>query len=218
MLGDGFGFGFTPDGKMVVAMRISDPGKLFLYPIGPGDQRTIDLGNLNSAASGNHYAVTFSSDGRFVLASAIDSQREIRDYLIDLRAGSLKPVTPAGSKDGKLSPDGTRVVTLNLAAQKPILVDVASGKISDIPGIDGRDEVIGWSSNSRSVLVWNQELPAQLFALDVATGRRDLLQLVEPTSIVGSMYAHLVASSDGKTVAYRLRRGLYAIYLADGLH
>ena len=218
MLGDGFGFGFTPDGKMVVAMRISDPSKLFLYPIGPGDQRTIDLGDLNSAASGNHYAVTFSSDGRFVLASAIDSQREIRDYLIDLRAGNLKAITPAGSKDGKLSPDGTKVVTRNLAAQKPILVDVASGKTSDIPGIDSRDEVIGWSSNSRSVFVWDQELPARLFALDVTTGRRDLVQLVEPTSIVGSMYAHLVASGDGKTVAYRLRRGLYVIYLSDGLH
>jgi hypothetical protein len=50
------------------------------------------------------------------------------------------------------------------------------------------------------------------------TGRRQLVQSVEPTSTVGSMYARLSASSDGKTVAYRLRRGLYAIYLADGLH
>lgn len=189
-------------------MRSSEPNKLVLYPVGAGDQRTIDLGDLNAAVSGIENGVTFSNDGRFALLSAIDPKGDLRDYLIDLRS----------SKSGKLSPDGLRVVTLNLAGQKPVLVDIASGKTSDIPGIDGRDGVIGWSSNSRSVLVWDQELPARLFALDVATGRRDLVQLVEPTSIVGSMYAHLVASSDGKTVAYRLRRGLYAIYLADGLH
>jgi hypothetical protein len=58
----------------------------------------------------------------------------------------------------------------------------------------------------------------QGIAIDVTTGRRQLVQSVEPTSTVGSMYAHVVASSDGRTVAYRLRRGLYAIYLADGLH
>ncbi len=34
---------------------------------------------------------------------------------------------------------------------------------------------------------------------------------------MGSMYARLVASGDGKIAAYRMRRGLYAIYIADGL-
>lgn len=216
-LGEGFGSGMTPDGKMVAAIRSSERNKLIFYPVGPGDQRTIELGELNAAVSGTENGVTFSSDGRFALLSAIDSKRDLRDYLIDLRTGSVKPVTPAGSKHGKLSPDGTRVVTLDLAAQKQVLVDVATGKSSDIPGIDGRDEVIGWSSGGRSVFVWDQDLPARLFAVDVDTGRRELVQAVEPTSTVGSMYARLVASSDGKTVAYRLRRGLYAIYLADGL-
>jgi len=31
------------------------------------------------------------------------------------------------------------------------------------------------------------------------------------------MYARMVTSADARTVAYRLRRGLYAIYIADGL-
>ena len=41
----------------------------------------------------------------------------------------------------------------------------------------------------------------QGIAIDVTTGRRQLVQSVEPTSTVGSMYAHVVASSDGRTVA-----------------
>lgn len=217
MLGEGFGSGITPDGKMVAATRSADPHKLVLYPTGAGDQRTIDLGNLNAGVSGIENGFTFSDDGRYALLSAYNPEKEIRDYLVDLRTQRVRPVSPSGSKNGKLSPDGTRVVTLNLATQKPILVDVASGKTSDVPGLDDDDAVIGWSSDSRSLFVWDQELPARLFAVDLANGRRQLVQSVEPTSTVGSMYARLVASSDGKTVAYRLRRGLYAIYLADGL-
>jgi hypothetical protein len=37
-------------------------------------------------------------------------------------------------------------------------------------------------------------------------------------AMLGSMYARMVTSADGKTAAYRHRRGLYAIYIADGLH
>jgi hypothetical protein len=218
MLGEGFGSGMTPDGRLVAATRASELHKLILYPVGPGEQRTIDLGNLDSTANAIENGVTFSADGRFALLSAYSPEKEIRDYLVDLHTGSTKPVTPAGSRAGKLSPDGTKVVTLNLATQKAILVDLASGKIGDIAGLDSQDAVVGWNSDSRSLFVWDQQLPARLFAIDVVTGRRQLVQSVEPTSTVGSMYAHLVASSDGKTVAYRLRRGLYAVYLADGLH
>ena len=107
---------------------------------------------------------------------------------------------------------------MNLATRKPVLVDVPTGMTINIPGLDDHDAVIGWSSDNQSLFVWDREVPARLFAMDLATGRRQLVQSVEPTSTVGSMYARLVASSDGKTVAYRLRRGLYAIYLADGLH
>ena len=112
------------------------------------------------------------------------------------------PATAAGSTDGKLSPDGTRIVTSNLAPRNPFLVDVASGKTSDIPGLEEHHVAVGWSSDRRPLFVWDQELPARLFAVDLATSRRQLVQSVEPTSAVGSMYARLAASSDGKTVAY----------------
>ena len=142
---------------------------------------------------------------------------EIRDYLLDMRDGKLRPVTPVGTRAGKLSPDGTRIVTLDIAAEKYVLVDVASGKVSDIPGLDKDDEVLGWNADGSTVNVWNQQLPARVSQVDVATGKRQLVQTVEPLAMLGSMYARMVTSADGKTVAYRVRRGLYAIYIADGL-
>ena len=142
---------------------------------------------------------------------------QIRDYLLDMRDGKVRPVTPVGTRAGKLSPDATRIVTLDVAAEKYVLVDVASGQVSEIPGLEKDDEVLGWSLDSRVVNVWNQDLPARVSQLDVATGKRQLVQMVEPMAMLGSMYARMVTSADGKTAAYRHRRGLYAIYIADGL-
>ena len=52
-------------------------------------------------------------------------------------------------------------------------MDVASGKAPDIAGFGSQDPVIGWSSDGRSLFVWDQELPARLYVVDLATGIRN---------------------------------------------
>ncbi len=66
-------------------------------------------------------------------------------------------------------------------------------------------------------MVWNQDLPARISLVNVETGKHQLVQTVEPLAMLGSMYARMVSSADGKTAAYRHRRGLYAIYIANGM-
>ena len=216
-LGDGYGSGITWDETMVAAAQNSQPHKLYLYPMGAGEQRVIDLGELSAAFGTWENDLTFSRDGRWAVFSAFDPKQQIRDYLLDMRDGKLRPVTPVGTRAGKVSPDGTRIVTLDIAAEKYVLVDAASGAVSEILGIEKNDEVLGWNLDGRMVNVWNQDLPARLSRVDVASGRRQLVQTVEPLAMLGSMYARMVTSADGKTAAYRHRRGLYAIYIADGL-
>ncbi|MGZ4822166.1 MAG: protein kinase domain-containing protein [Terriglobales bacterium] len=216
-LGQGYGSGITSDGSMVAALQNSQLQKLFLYPTGAGDPKVVDLGELTAAFGTFENDVTFSHDGHYALYSAFDPKQQIRDYLLDMRDGKLRPVTPVGTRAGKLSPDGTRVATFDIAGQKFVMVDVASGKVSDIPGLEKEDEVLGWNLDSHMLIVWNQDLPARISLLDVASGRRQLVQMVEPLAMQGSMYARMVTSADGKTAAYRHRRGLYAIYIADGL-
>jgi eukaryotic-like serine/threonine-protein kinase len=217
MLGDGYGTGITYDGRMVAAYQTSQPHRIYLYPTGVGDQKVIELGELTAAIGTYGNDVTFSRDGRWVAFSAFDTKHEQRDYVMDLRDGKMRPITPPGSRAGKVSPDGTRIVTLDVAGQKYVLVDVSSGKVSDIGGMDKQDEVLGWNLDDRTITVWNQELPARISIVDVTSGRRQLVQTVEPLAMLGSMYARMVASADGKTAVYRHRRGLYAIYIADGL-
>lgn len=216
-LGDGYGAGITWDGSTVAAAQNSQLHKLYLYPTGAGEQRVIDLGDLSAAFGTWENDLTFSRDGRWAVFSAFDPQQQIRDYLLDMRDGKVRPVTPVGTRAGKLSPDAMRIVTLDVAAEKYVLVDVASGKVSEIPGLEKDDEVVGWNLDGRMVNVWNQDLPARISQVDVTSGRRQLVQTVEPMAMLGSMYARMVTSADGKTAAYRHRRGLYAIYIAEGL-
>ena len=217
-VGDGYGAGITWDDSLVAAAQNGQPHKLYLYPTGAGEQKVIDLGELSAGFGTWENDLTFSRDGNWAVFSAFDTRQQVRDYLLDLRDGKFRPVTPVGTRAGKLSPDGRRIATQDVASQKYVLVDVASGKPSDIPGLEKEDEVLGWNVDSNMVIAWNQELPARISRIDVATGHREVVQTVEPLSMMGSMYARMVTSADGKTAAYRHRRGLYALYLADGLH
>ena len=216
-VGQGYGDGITWDGSLVAAARIAEPHKLYLYPTGVGEQRVIDIGDLRPGFGTYENDVTFSRDGRWGLFSAYNEKGEVRDYLFEVRTGKLRAVTPVGTHAGKLSPDGTQVLTLNTATQKLVLVDVASGKASEVTQLENGEEMLAWNADGRGIVVWNQELPAKITNVDLATGRRQLLQTVEPLSMLGSMYARMVTSADGKIAAYRHRRGLYAIHIADDL-
>ena len=216
-IGEGYADGITADGSLVAAARNNEPHKLYLYPTGAAEQRVIDLGDLTADFGTYENDISFSRDTRWALFSAFNPQGEVRDYLLNMRDGKLRAVTPSGMRGGRLSPDGGQVATLDISAQKYVLIDVASGKGRDLPGIEKDEEVLGWNSDGSSVVVWNQELPARISLVNVETGKRQLVQTVEPLAMLGSMYARMVSSADGKTAAYRHRRGLYAIYIADGL-
>jgi dipeptidyl aminopeptidase/acylaminoacyl peptidase len=216
-IGEGYGHGITADGSLIGAGRLSDPHKLYLYPTGAAEQRVIDLGDLSAGFGTYENDITFSRDSHSMLFSAFNPEGEQREYLLDMLDGKLRPVTPPGTRTGKLSPDGSRVAALDINTQKYVLIDVASGKARDIPAIENDEEVMNWNSDGSSVVVWNQELPARITLVNVETGKRQLVQTVEPLTMLGSMYARMVSSADGKTAAYRHRRGLYAIYIADGL-
>ena len=118
---------------------------------------------------------------------------------------------------GSFRPDAAQVVTLDITEQKLVLVDVAPGKVSDIAGVGDDQEMLAWNADGHGIVVWNQELPANITIVNLTTGKRQLVQAVEPLAMLGSMYARMVASADGKTAVYRHRRGLYAIHIADGL-
>jgi eukaryotic-like serine/threonine-protein kinase len=217
LIGEGYGSGISYDSRLIAAVRAAEPNKLVLYPAGAGEKREIDLGKLNARVATVENGITFSRDGRFALLSAINPQQEIRSYLVNLGDGSLRPVTPVGTSLAKLSPDATHVFAMDMTMGKPVVVEISSGKLSEVLGIDEHEEVLGWTEDGKSVTVRTEDLPTKIFIVEVATGKRRFIQTVEPIANLGSMYARLVACADGSVVGYRLRRGMYALYVANGL-
>ena len=217
LIGEGYGSGISYDSKLIAAVRSAAPNKLILYPAGAGEKREIDLGDLNARVATVENGITFSRDGHYALISALDKQQQIRCYLVNLTDGTLRAVTPAGTGLGKLSPDATRVLAIDVIKRKPVVVELGSGQPSDVVGVGEHEEVIGWTEDSRSLIVRTEELPTKVFSVEIGTGKRKFIQTVEPLATLGAMYARLVTCADGSVVGYRLRRGMYALYSVDGL-
>ncbi len=217
LLGEGYGAGITYDSKFVAAFKLADPHTITLYPSGPGEKREIRVGDLDATVSGLENGITFSRDGRKALFTALNPQKEFHSYLLDLTNGQYKAVTPAGTKAGRISPDAARVVAMDSATGRYFVVEIASGQKIEPKGVGPTDEVMGWTDDSKSLIAWNDEFPAKVFTVDPMTGQKRFVQEVAPVASLGSMYARLVTCADGSVAAYRLRRGMYTVYLAEGL-
>jgi hypothetical protein len=89
--------------------------------------------------------------------------------------------------------------------------------VTGIPGLGEHEDVIGWTEDGKSLSIWNQEIPAKVWTLDLDTSKRKLVQSIDPAMGMGAMYARVLTCADGSVAAYRLRRGMYSLYLAEGL-
>src|SRR5207237_4376891 len=90
------------------------------------------------------------------------------------------------------------------------------------PGVvvpDSRKLLIArWTPDGRGMLVYDQTLPAHVFRLDVATGRRELRKILMPVDPAGvvTVYSVQVAANE-QTYFYSYIRDLTDLYLIQGL-
>src|SRR5205085_11058245 len=101
-LGDGTGWGLSPDGKWALA-TLDEPGsappRLMLFPIGPGESRTIPTKlSIERAA--------WMPDGQHVAVIAHAPNRTSRVYVLDLSGGEPRAITPEGLVGTRISHDG----------------------------------------------------------------------------------------------------------------
>ena len=104
-LGDGGSSGLSPDGAWALALVHTTPPKLMIYPTGAGVQRQLAQGLFASILSAGWYP-----DGSKVLVCGSRAAEPSRCFAVDLAGGEPKPVTPEGTTDGQVSPEGTRVL------------------------------------------------------------------------------------------------------------
>ena len=118
-----------------------------------------------------------------------------------------------------VSPDGARV-----AAAAPeegvFLVPLDGSGAVAVPGVEPGEMPIQWSADGRSVFVYRpDEIPARLFRVDVADGRRQLVRefdLDDPTGLdFGGLT--IAINPDATAYAYSFARALHNLDLVEGL-
>jgi hypothetical protein len=213
-LGEGVALDLSPDGRWVLAMGGGHPG-LVLLPTGPGQPRTI----VPAARLRLHvHGAGFFPSGERVWFSGSEKGSLNRSYVIPVSGGTPRPVTPEGVIALAVTADERHVggtVGLQGGAR---LYPVDGGEPHDIPHVEPSDLPLRWSADGRSLYVWRNEVPAPVWRLDLATGRRDLLWRLIPSDRAGvTRIMKIRVTPAGGSCIYTYRRELSDLYVVEGL-
>jgi dipeptidyl aminopeptidase/acylaminoacyl peptidase len=214
-LGEGTAVALSPDGKWVIAQPQGTPAQLVLLPTKAGEPRPLTNDSINHT----NWARWFPDNKRFVF-SGNEPGHGVRLYVQEVEGGKPQPISPEGINPVALvlSPDAKVVAGLG-PDQKGYLYPVAGGDARPIAGLEQGEEPINWSADGRALYIYQPgELPAKVFRLDLATGKKELWKELMPSDHAGvALIGPILMSSDGKSYVYGYHRALSDLYLVEGL-
>jgi serine/threonine protein kinase/Tol biopolymer transport system component len=212
-LGEGYGFGRSPDGKWVVSILFSS-NEIVLLPTGAGEAKRIERFGIEHYG----YGASWLPDGRNIVFIGKEPGHADRSYVQSIDGGSPRPVTPEGMWGFLVSPDGKFLVARD-RDNKQALYLLSGGEPRTIPGLDDQDRVIRWGTDAQSLYVYHdRERPVKIYKLDLATGHKELAKEImpaDPAGILGPV--NVLLTPDGKGYVYAFNRHLTDLYLVKGL-
>ncbi len=212
-LGEGSGMALSPDGKWALARPNTNPSPLSLLPTGVGEMRQVKDDGLN------HTGAAWLPDGDHIVFSGIEAGHGMRLYVESLSDGKAKAITGEGvGPNLVLSPKGDLVADIG-PDRKIYLYPVAGGDPRLLPGAEPSELPTGWSADGSEVFViLRGEIPARVFRIDIATGKRTLWKSVEPADSAGiDTIGRVNLSLDTKSYVYSYVRTLSDLYMVEGL-
>jgi Tol biopolymer transport system component/predicted Ser/Thr protein kinase len=214
LLGEGGAVALSPDGKWALEAMPGAPSQLKLLPTGAGQPKDLTNDNIN------HNWAHWFPDGKHIVSSGNEPGKGTRLYVYDLSTGKSSAITPegVGATSFAISPDAHDVAAIG-PDQKGYLYSLTGGDARLIPGFNPGEEPITWSSDGRSLYVYQPgELPARVFRLDVQTGQRTLWRQLMPSDPAGvENIGPILMTPDAKTCVFGYHRMLADLYLAEGL-
>ncbi|MFI5059632.1 MAG: protein kinase [Candidatus Acidiferrales bacterium] len=213
-LGEGSCTGISRDGDWVVCFAPQQPNPLVLIPTKAGTSRTLPKDQLTHTFAG------WLPDGKRLLLLASEPGHAIRLYVQDIDGQPAHPISPEGitTMIPRLSPDGKRVAAKTYL-NKIFVFPVDGGTPSEVPGIQEREIVAGWSQDSRSIYVADLgELPVHVYRVELASGKRELRMTLSPPDPTGVNYlGPILVAPDAKSYVYGLDRRLSNLYVVTGV-
>ena len=213
LLGEGAKPVLSPDGTLAAAIVVTRPPQLALHPIGTGNSRRLGLGDIAMLLN-----TAWFPDGKHVLLAASKEGEGLRTYEMDLEGGKPIPVGPRDFVGTAVAKDAKRIAGRNGAGEAEVF-DKDTQKVRAIPGIGTRDDIGQWTKDGEALVVTTSTpWEAEIYRVEVATGKRNLLQRLELSDKAGSNFDISVAyAEDSKTYVYTVRRIFSSLYVVEGL-
>ena len=213
-LGEGAAAALSPDQKWVIVQTPGSPEQLRLLPTGAGETQSLTNDSIN-----HQWARWFPDGKRFVFAGN-EPGSGVRLYTQDVSGGKPKPISPEGvdAVAFAISPDGQLVVGIG-PDQKGYFYPSAGGDPRIVNGLEPGDLPIIWNQNGRSIYLYRTgEVPAKIYQLEIATGKKTVWKQIAPVDPTGvSTIGPILMTPDGKTYVYGFHRTLGDLYLVEGL-
>jgi len=204
---------FSPDGTTVATKIVTRPPQVGLNPIGTGESRRLPVGDITSLGN-----VIWFPDGKHLLLTGATEGQPLRSYEMDLEGGKPQPVGPPDFVGSAIAKDGKRIAGRNASAEA-VVFDRETQKLQVIPGVESQDQLEKWTEDGKGLLVVSATpWEARIYRVDTSTGKRTLLETVEPSEKAGSTQnVRLAYAVDSKTYVYSTVRVLGTLYLVEGL-
>ena len=153
-----------------------------------------------------------------MLLEASKEGEPLRTYEMDLRGGKPQEVGLADLTGVAVAKDGQKIAGRNSAGEA-VVFNRETKKVQLIPGIGPQDGIEKWTKDGQALLVTTSTpWEAQIYRVEVPTGKRNLLQKVELSENAGSIYnVRAQYAEDSKTYVYNTRRVLGSLYVVEGL-
>ncbi len=208
----GQALGLSPDGRFVVPMERLK-GRLTLIPTDAHEPISV------AAPAIVPWGFYWFADGHRLLVAGNEEGKRVRAWVIDIRDGSRRAVTPEGIGCWLVSPDSKTAACARPEAEGYLYPIEGGGQPRPIPGFRSGDHMRQWSADGRYLYVSElYAVPARVYRIDLQTGERVLwreLTAASSAGVVGTVDAAI--TPDGTAWAYAVLRNINDLYLVEGI-
>jgi hypothetical protein len=142
----------------------------------------------------------------------------VRTYVQEIGGvAPLRPVTPEGTVGEMVSADGRSFIARDREWHWWIY-DVAGNSPREVRWMGSDESPAAWL-NDGSVLVWlHGEMPANVYKVDVTSGKRQLWRTFTPSQPAGVLtFRRIFVTRDAKHYLYETRRVTSELFIMQGL-
>jgi Tol biopolymer transport system component len=178
-LGTGEALRLSHDGKWAVGATLSSPRQLILLPTGAGEARPLTHDAID------HLDADWLPDNKHIVFSGTEPGHKPRVYIQGIEDGAPRPIGGEGVTDSiDCSPDGQLVAVKQ--EQRVVILPLDGSPPRAVPGLGNDDHVARWSADGKALYVVRAfDIPAKLYRVDIASGKRDLVKQFTPADPAG---------------------------------